>query len=147
MLHARAEVGVVGDDQRYLGVELAGVPAPEKVYEAVVVAGDQDRHPLRRVGVRDAPVHLVLAGERRERGTKLVTLQPEAFALYLQPHEEGSTDAGTFVTNVLVGGEDVAVVHRDERGDRGYKPLLVRAGDKESDVIAHRWNTNFPYSV
>src|SRR5918997_6294693 len=49
-LGARLQVGVVGDDERYLRLELPRVPTPEEIYQAVVVAGDQYRHPLGRVG-------------------------------------------------------------------------------------------------
>src|SRR5215212_954331 len=44
--HPGGEVRMVGDDKRYLRLELPRVPAPQEVYEAVVVAGDQDRHPF-----------------------------------------------------------------------------------------------------
>src|SRR5215211_1902641 len=130
-LGPRGEVGMVGDDEWYLGLELSRVPAPQEVYEAVVVAGDQYSHPLWRVGVGESPVHAVPAGQRSEGAGELVAFQAESLALNLKAHEEG---AG--VADVLVGGEDVTVVHRDERGDRRDQALLVGAGDQESQVVA-----------
>src|SRR3712207_7179304 len=59
------EVRVVGDNERYLRVELSRVPAPEQVYQAVVVAGDQHRHPLGRVGAGDAPGYPVCWRDRK----------------------------------------------------------------------------------
>jgi hypothetical protein len=119
------EVRVVGDDERYLSLELPRVPAPQEVYETVVVAGDQDRHLFGRVGEGDPPVHPVPVRERSEDLRKLVAGEAEALTLDLQSHEEGAR-----VAHVLVGGEDVTVVHRDERRDRRDEALLVRAGDE-----------------
>src|SRR4028119_2109185 len=45
------------------GISASSSPAPQEVRQAVVVAGDEDRHPLRGVGVGEAPVHAVAAGE------------------------------------------------------------------------------------
>lgn len=118
---------MVGDDEWYLGVEFLRVPTPEEVDQAVVVPGDQYRHLLGRIRVAYAPVHPVPAGQRRERRPELITLQSKAFALYLQTHEK---HLAPLRANVLVGGEDVAVVHGNERGDCGDKTLLVRTGDK-----------------
>src|SRR5687767_2717018 len=76
------------------------------------------------------------AGERGEGCRELVAGEPEALALDLQPHEEGSG-----VAHVLVGGEDVPIVHRDERGDRRDEALPVRAGDEQAQVVAHERRT------
>jgi hypothetical protein len=129
VFHPRGEVRVVGDDQRYLGVELPCVPAPEEVCQAVVVAGDEDRHALRGVGVADAPVHAVAAREGAESAGKLVAGQAEALALDLQAHKERAS-----VSHVLVGGEDVAIVHGDKRGEGGDQALPVAAGDGKAQV-------------
>src|SRR4028119_515903 len=88
VLRPRGQVGVVGDYERYLGVELPGIPAPEEVRQAVVVAGDEDRHPLRGVGVADAPPHAVAAGEGTEGAGELVAGEAEALPLALQPPKE-----------------------------------------------------------
>src|SRR4028119_972208 len=80
VLRPRGQVGVVGDYERYLGVDLPGVPAPEEVRQAMVVAGDEDRHPLRGVGVADAPFHAVAAGEGTEGSGELVAGQAAATA-------------------------------------------------------------------
>src|SRR5215207_2519852 len=87
-LGPRGEVGVVGDDERYPRLELPRIPAPQQVYEAVVVAGDQYCHPLWRVGVGDAPVHAVPAGQRGDGARELVAPQAETLAFDLQAHEE-----------------------------------------------------------
>src|SRR5215216_2400681 len=75
------------------------------------------------------------ARQRCEGARELVPGEPEALALDLQAHEE--RPAGVTLAHVLVGGEDVAVVHRDERGDRRDETLLIRAGDQESEVVTH----------
>ncbi len=124
VFHPGGQIRVVGDDERYFGVHLAGVPAPQEVYEAVVVAGDQDRHPLWSVGVGDSPVHAVPARQRGEGAGELLARQAEALTLNLQPHKEHAR-----VADVLIGGEDVAVVHGDKRGDRRDQALPVRARD------------------
>src|SRR5215210_428555 len=129
------EVRVIGDDEWYLGFELPRAPAPEEVHKTVVVAGDQDSHTFRGVRIRDAPVHTVLAGQRCESASELVALEAEALAFDLQTHEKGS--AGFALAHVLVGGEDVAVVHRDERGNRRNEALLIGTGDEETEVVAH----------
>ena len=76
-LRPGGEVGVVGDDERYLGVELSRVPAPQEVYEAMVVAGDQLPSAWAcRCG--HAPVHaMVPARERREGAGELVAPRPK----------------------------------------------------------------------
>jgi hypothetical protein len=58
-----------------------GFPAPQEVYEAMVVLRDQDRHHFRDVDARDGPVHLVLPRDRGEGRAELVPLQSETFSL------------------------------------------------------------------
>ena len=72
------EVGMVGDHQRDLGVELARLPSPEQVEQAMGVLRDQDGHALGAVGEPDPPGHPVLAGQRAEGGVELVPAQAEA---------------------------------------------------------------------
>ena len=114
-LDLRCQVGVVGDHQRNLGIQLARLPAPEQVDQAMPVLRDQDRHALGAVGEADPPVHPVLARQRGERGVELVPAQAEALALDLHPHEER---AARWIAHMLVGAKDIAVVQGDEAGDR-----------------------------
>ena len=115
---------MVGDHERYLCVELACVPAPEEVYEAVVVARDQDRRALGPIGVAHAPVDTVLARQGCERPSELVPAQPEALSLHLHSHEEPA--AGKWL-EVLVYPQDVAVVLLEEGRDRCDQALPIRA--------------------
>ena len=128
------EVGVVGDHQGNLGVQLARLPPPEQVDQAMPLLRDQDRHPLGPVGEADPPVHPVLARQRGERGIELVAAQAETLALDLHPHEERAVGA---VAHMLVGAQDVPVVQGDEAGDRGDHAPVVGAVDQETDVVAH----------
>ncbi len=60
-LHFVVQIGMIGDHQRDLGIQLAGLPPPEQVEQAMPVLRDQDGHALGAVGEADAPVHPVLA--------------------------------------------------------------------------------------
>ena len=125
---------MVGDHQGDLGVELAGLPAPEEVEQAVGVLRDEDGHATGSIGVADPPVHPVLAGQRAEGGVELVAAQAEALALDLHPHEE---PAARRVADVLVGVDDVPIMQRDEIGDRRDHAPMVGAVDQQPDVVAH----------
>jgi hypothetical protein len=130
------QLAVVGDDQRDLRVQLAAPVAPQQLGQAVVVARDEDRHPLAMLGVLEPPAagpepgaHLL--GELRlERVGRL--LQP--VELELQPHEEL---AAVGVGGVLVGLEDVAAAVAQERRDLGDDPRPVRAGDEQPPDASH----------
>ena len=55
--HVVGEVGVVGDHEADVEVELVAARAPEQVEQAVVVAADHDRPALGHAGVGERPLH------------------------------------------------------------------------------------------
>ena len=125
-------VRVIGGDERDLGVELAAPVAPQQVDEAVVLAADQDRHPLRRVGVGQPPVHVEpvadLLRERAAERVEVALLERE-----LHPHEEL---AALGVGRVLVGADDVRAGVGEEAGDGRDDAVAVGAGDEQPPVHA-----------
>ena len=129
------QVGVVGDHQRDLGIQLARLPPPEQVDQAMPLLRDQDRHALGAVGEADPPVHPVLTRQRGKRGVELVPAQAEALALDLHPHEERAVRR---IAHILVGAQDVAIMQGDEAGDRRDQTLVIRTVDQQPDVVAHR---------
>ncbi len=124
---------MVGYHEGEPGAQLARVPAPQEIQQAVVVAGDHYRHPLGLVGVGHAPVHRVLASERGEGGLELLPAEAEALALDLHPQKEAAPRGG----EVLVYAQHVAVVLLDEGRDRGDQTLPVGAPHQQVDVVAH----------
>ena len=96
------EVVMVGDHQWDLGVQLARLPSPEHVDQAMPLLRDHDGHALGSVGEANPPSHPVLAGQRGEGGIELVPAQAEATALDLHPHEEGAAGC---IADMLVGAE------------------------------------------
>ncbi len=110
-LNLRAQVGVVGDHQRDLGIELACLPPPEQVDQTMPLLRNQDRHPLAAVGKADPPVHAVLARQRGKRGVELVPAEAEPLALDLHSHEERAVRR---IAHILVGAQDVPIVQGDK---------------------------------
>lgn len=94
---APPEVVVIGDDERELRLEVAGLPSPEQVYQAVVVLGYEDGHLLRSVGVGNAPVHIVAAGDGRESPVELLAGDTETVAFDLEAHEEVAAPADELI--------------------------------------------------
>ena len=74
----RRQVVVVADDERYLGLELAHLPAGEQVVEAVRQLGDEDGDTRGAVGEVKAPGHTKTLGYRLERLLYLLPRDGEA---------------------------------------------------------------------
>ncbi len=128
------QVGMVGDHERNLGIELAGLPAPEQVDQAVALLGDQDGHAFGSIGIAHAPVHSMLPRQGCECGVELVAGESEPFAFDLHPHEKGAVGR---IAHVLVGTQNVAVVQGNEIRSCRNQAFVIRAVDQETDVIAH----------
>ena len=112
-----------GDD---LAAEVAVAPAPEQVGEAVVLAGDHDRHPLRPAGLVELVVHLErLADLPREAQLQRLALAV-GHAVEDHPHEEAPLGAG-----VLVDVDDVEPGLGEEAADAGDQARLVGAGEQQ----------------
>ena len=133
MLVARAEaldvrrvVGMVGDHQRDLAVQLAAPAAPEQVQQAVVLARDEHADALGAPRVVQAPLHHKAVGHRvRERPREVLAerLDGEGHA-----HEER---AALRIGGVLIGGDDVGVAGGEEPRDRRDDAVPVGAGDEQ----------------
>jgi hypothetical protein len=129
------QLGVVGHHERDLRVQLAATLAPQQLGQAVVVAGDQDRHPLAPLGVREAPV----AAERLpHRGGELRFQRAgpclEPVEAELEPHEELTA---VRVGGVLVGLQDVRPVIAQERRHLRDDPRPVGARDQQPPDALH----------
>lgn len=61
-------VGMIGDDQRNLALQLAALMAVEQVLQAVVILGDEDGNARPVGGTGQPPVHLEVVGD----GTKML---------------------------------------------------------------------------
>jgi hypothetical protein len=119
---------VVGDDDGDLGVELAAPTPPQQVEQAMLVARGHDRHALRPVGGREAPVERQRPGDALgeaplEAGDVVEPLERE-----LHAHEEAPTLG---VGRVLVGDRDVRALLEQERRHRGHDPVPVGARDQQ----------------
>jgi hypothetical protein len=138
--HVILEVGVVGGDQGQVGVEGAATPAPEQVEHAVLVAGDQDRHPLALIRVRHAPPHVKGFGDVQPEGLlELATGQVHLGGRELHPHEEAAV---LRVGGVLVRADDVGSMAKEKARDRGDDPRAVGAGDQQAGgplARSHQW--------
>ena len=120
-------LGMVGDDRRDVGAELAAAPAPEQVREAVVFTRDHDRHPLALTRLGEAVLHLEARGDLLlEAAVELVSLLL-GWGLEDHPHEEPA-----LVARVLVGVDDVEAGIGEEAADRGDQPGAVRAGEQQA---------------
>ena len=134
-LDFRCQIGVVGDHQRDLGVQLAGLPPPEQIDQTMALLRDHDRHASGTVGKADSPVHPMLARQWGERRIELIPAQAEALALDLHPHEKSAVGR---ITHMLVGAQNVPIMQGDETRDRRDQTLVIRTVDQEPNVVAHR---------
>ena len=133
-LHLGSKVGVIGDHQGDHGGQLARLPPPEHVDQAVVLLRDHDGHALGAIGEADSPCHAMLARQRGERAVELVSAQPKTLAFDFHPHEESTI---LFIAHVLVGTQDVSIVQCDEARDGGDQAPVVGTMDQEAEVVAH----------
>jgi hypothetical protein len=124
------EVGVVGDHLPDLHVELAAPPAPEQIEQAVVLAGDQQRHALRPRGVVEAPFHReALSDLRVEAAPQLVERSRQAAHVEDLTQEEG---AALGVGRVLVGLVDVGALRVQEARHGGDDAGAVGAAHHQT---------------
>ncbi len=116
---------MVGDNERYLGFKLPGIPPPEQVCKAVIVLRDQDSHPLGHAGVAQTPVQVILAGQGNELSIELFQTEVETSLVDLHAQKETAFATGL---QVLVDPQDTAAMPLEKRGDHRYQTLLIRAG-------------------
>ena len=76
-LRESPSVWMVADDERDPASKLATLVPVKQVEQAVLLAGDKDRHRSRRGGILHAPAHLELLGHRAETLGKLKRLHVE----------------------------------------------------------------------
>jgi hypothetical protein len=119
-------VGVVGDDERDLALQLAAAPAPQQVEQAVVLARHEHGDPLRPRGVGEPPVHPEALADLGSEGVREVGVERREREGHA--HEER---AALGVGRVLVGAHDVRVAGREEARDRGNDAVPVRARDEQ----------------
>jgi hypothetical protein len=120
-------VGMVGDHERDLAVQLAAPPAPEEIEQAVVLARDEHRDALGAPRVVQAPLHREGLGHRVREGLREVLA--ERVGGEGHAHEER---AALGIGRVLVGGDDVGVARGQEARDRRDDAVAVRAGDQQA---------------
>ena len=125
-------VRVIGGDEGDVGVELAAAVAPQQVDEAMLLLGDQDRHPLRPARVGEAVAHVQPLGDLLLEGAA-ERAEVALGEVELHAHEEL---AALGIGRVLVGADDVRARVREEPRDRGDDPVPVGAGDEQAAVHA-----------
>ena len=120
-------IGVVGDHQRNVAVQLARLVPVEQVGEAVVVLRNQNAHARTPLAFGQPPAHLKARGNRGELIGQLVQAHVHPGGIELHPHQE---QAGLGVA-MLVGVQNVSIVAEDEIGDHRHQTLAVRATDQQ----------------
>jgi hypothetical protein len=123
------QLGVVGDDQADVEVELLAARAPQQVEQAVVVAADHDRRALGQARVGEGPLHRKrpadLGGEAL---LELLAHRLQAGAMEDHPQEEAP--AGR-VGRVLAGLGDVRAKLEEKLRHGGDDARPIRARDQE----------------
>jgi len=133
--HAAAQVVVVAHHHGdFAGEFLAGVP-PQKFHEAMIVAGDENRHPLGFVGVGQPPVH----GKRRAHHLVEGVFQDLPGDIHIrrekfQAHEKRAT---LRVRGMLVQIDDVGPVGEEEGGDGRDDAGTILTGDAQTGGSGH----------
>ncbi len=127
------QIRMVTDHQRDLDRQLAGLPPPEQIHQAMALTRHHDGHPLRVLGVFDPPIHSELACEALERLFQFRPIERPIRQVELDPQEKGPTAR---IGRVLVGLQDVPAARKDKVGHPCHDSLAVRAGDQENDLSA-----------
>src|SRR5258706_8410003 len=99
-------IDVVADNNRNVDVEFTCAPPVEEVVQAVRLLRRQEGDPLTLVGEPQAPGHLELVCDRRERRRYRRPVEVEAVELELDSLEERAVG----VVGVLLEIDDVAAV-------------------------------------
>ena len=133
---------MVRHDQRDLAAQLAEPVADQQVVQAVLEARHEDRDPLRPVGVRDPPAHLVAAALDAQQVLELRARQVEVGEVEVDPLAEDPLDG----IQVLLRVEDVRAVAGEERRERGDQTLAVRARHDQGRGLAHVGSPSFSCS-
>ena len=121
-LHVVAQVRVVRRHQHDLALQLAALPAPEHVLEAVVVAGHEHGDALALARVPEAIAHVEAVGHLRGEALR----QRIGGVRHRELHPQVEL-AALGVRAVLVGLDDVRARLVQEAGHRAHDPGPVGA--------------------
>jgi hypothetical protein len=127
-------IGMVGNDQRDFAAQFAALVAVEKVLQAVVKLRDEDGDAGAVGGVGESLGHLEVVGDGSKALGKLGKVKIKICRIELDARKK---EIG-FLVSMLIGEEDVAVVAKDEFGDRGNDAFAVGAGDEKDGGVVHR---------
>lgn len=127
-----AVLGVVGDDDGHLDVQLARLHAEEQVVEAVANLGHHDEHAHLARHRPNVPRHLVLRGERRKRRHEVLGRFGRRGAK-VHAHEEALRDG----VGELLQVENVVLVGCENARHCVHDARLVGARQREDVVVGH----------
>ncbi len=123
-----AVIGMVGQDQGDVDGPFAAFMTGENVVKAVPLPGDHHGHAQAGVGQPQAPLDAARTGHGLELFVEPAERQAEPFEFPFHAREEHALGR----VDVLIQGDDVAVVLGDEGGQGGDDPALVGAGNQQN---------------
>ena len=129
-VHERSQVGVIGDDQRDIRIEIAAAPLVEQVGHAVILLAGQDHHPAAHARIAQLPVEFEQVGHVVEPPGEFLWAEGQALGQDLDPLEETPRPQ----VGVLSRLDHRAAMLGDEPGHRGHDAGAVRAGDGEDEA-------------
>ena len=122
---------MVGENEGDVDRPFAAFVTGQDVIEAMGLFGNEHGHFQVFAGEMQFPLNLKAVGDGFEAGGKLVGREGETFQL---PFHAGKEDT-VFGVDILIQGDDVAVVLQNEGGKGGDNAALVRTGDEKN----RRW--------
>lgn len=134
--HVFDEIGVIGmivDDTHDVGRQFTGPPPREQVEEAMGLFARHESDSWTDIGEAKVDRHVEPGGDRREGPKDLVSFDTETVEFELDSLEEDALH----LVGVLFGVHDVAVVRRDEVGDRRHDTALVGTRQEEDSGTGH----------